>query len=207
MKERGMIFNTEMVKAILEGRKTQTRRPVKPRIMDCSKSHQHYTEAEWKNDPMKLIRDVRIHKNEFYCELCGYGIMPNGHSMFKSPFGVPGDRIYVRETWNHSFLADDDVIRNREYVYYADGDHVCQKWRPSIHMPREASRLFLQITDVRVEKVSGISEEDAIAEGIKNLGFTEGNPHKALYAQLYESIYGPDSWEKDWVWVYKFKVL
>jgi len=74
-------------------------------------------------------------------------------------------------------------------------------------MPREAARLFLEITDVRVERVRDISEEDAIAEGIKYLGFTEGNPHRTLYAQLYESIYGSDSWEKDWVWVYKFKVL
>jgi len=189
MKERGMIFNTEMVKAILEGRKTQTRRPVKP--------------------------PFEKHPNGYITKRVGN----NRFTPYESPFGVPGDIIYVRETWCDSLHSDGYEVDGSEsvhtcYGYLASGKYACGrdvpddvKWNPSIHMPRIAAQIFLQITDVRVERVRDISEEDAIAEGIKNLGFTEGNPHKALYAQLYESIYGPDSWEKDWVWVYKFKVL
>ena len=178
MKERGMIFNTEMVKAILEGRKTQTRRPVKPQPSG---------------------------------EFCRYDLYIKGQALWSSgdvrhsPFGIPGDRIYVRETWCKMKTASRPEDNRIHYLASAGKNNFL--WRPSIHMPREAARLFLEITDVRVERVRDISEEDAIAEGMKSLGFTEGNPHKALYAQLYESIYGPDSWEKDWVWVYKFKVL
>lgn len=195
MKERGKVFKTEEVKAILDGRKTMFRVPVKV----PSKS-------------FYLIGTIDgvarfMHKKAGVVE------------RIQSPFGVPGDRIYVRETWNHSFLADDDVIRNREYVYFADGYYVCTKWRPSIHMPREAARLFLEITDVRVERVRDISEEDAVKEGIfiQSSGYYCWHADYALndsacnaktaYKKLYESIYGPDSWEKDWVWVYKFKVL
>lgn len=196
MKERGMIFNTEMVKAILEGRKTQTRR---------RKNLEWLSEIPFTNglDRKPYLRDGK------WCIDLQTKVDESDVIFLKSPFGIPGDRIYVRETFTWlDCPCYSDICSHSGWIYKANNvDYGEIKWRPSIHMPRKAARLFLEITDVRVERVRDISEEDAIAEGIKNLGFTDGNPHKALYAQLYESIYGPDSWEKDWVWVYKFKVL
>ncbi|HEL6465954.1 morphogenetic protein [Klebsiella pneumoniae] len=192
MTERGMIFNGEMVLAILDGRKTQTRRPVK----------------------------FPVHDKNLGCELAGNelaGELSAGNYL-NSAFGRPGDCIWVRETWNKyggllTYRADHDWIDDMRK------ETVCTaKWVPSIHMPRWASRILLEITDVRVERLNAISEEDARAEGIidggcLNCGEPEpcgcANPEPDAtdaFAYLWQSIYGQDNWNANpWVWVISFK--
>ncbi|HFJ2986598.1 TPA: hypothetical protein ACGTY9_001892 [Klebsiella pneumoniae] len=213
MKERGMIFNGEMVRAILDGRKTQTRRPVK----------------------------FPVHDKNLGCELAGNelaGELSAGNYL-NSAFGKPGDRIWVRETWQaiHDYCDENGHVDERRYarsiprhrgnywhpVYEEAWGNESREdrefpWRPSIHMPRWASRILLEITDVRVERLNSISEEDARAEGIidggcLNCGEPEpcgcANPEPDAtdaFAYLWQSIYGQENWNANpWVWVIEFK--
>ena len=193
MKERGMIFNSEMVRAILDGRKTQTRRPIKWK-------QTRFTEIGEREDGSKWPwSEDAEHACDFW---------------HPCPFGAVGDRIWVRETWNKyggllTYRADHDWIDDMRK------ETVCTaKWVPSIHMPRWASRILLEITDVRVERLNAISEEDARAEGIidggcLNCGEPEpcgcANPEPDAtdaFAYLWHSIYGQDNWNANpWVWV------
>lgn len=206
MKERGMIFNGEMTRAILDGRKTQTRRPVK----------------------------FPVHDKNLGCELAGNelaGELSAGNYL-NSAFGKPGDRIWVREAFRvHSRATDVAtlVYKASERNSWTEQTHrvpaaVCnkpatpEKWTPSLHMPRWASRILLEITDVRVERLNAISEEDARAEGIidggcLNCGEPEpcgcANPEPDAtdaFAYLWQSIYGQENWNANpWVWVIEFK--
>lgn len=225
MKERGMIFNGEMVRALLDGRKTQTRRPVKFPLIDKNMG----------------------------CELAGNelaGELAAGN-YWNSPFGKPGDRIWVRETWgvvSHELDEDGRIqpwnpdraataihempFGNGYYsghvIYAADGEFTWGDddgyedgrscWKPSIHMPRAACRILLEVTGVRVERLNSISQEDAQAEGTELTGWrpTYSDPDSGgevwtpydNFAQLWESIYGEESWKANpWVWVIKFKVV
>lgn len=198
MTERGMIFNSEMVRAILDGRKTQTRRPIKFPFKD----------------------------RNLGCELSGNELAGelSARNYLNSPFGKPGDRIWVRETFQgplfdfdqmDAYCKDSTPFEKAQFcVYKADGKpapeffdaddnlHCC--WRPSIHMPRWASRITLEITDVRVERLNAITESDAEAEGITYTGF--GDLLVDGYRYLWKSIYGDDSWQANpWVWVIEFK--
>lgn len=211
MTERGMIFNSEMVRAILDGRKTQTRRPVK----------------------------FPVHDKNLGCELAGNelaGELSAGNYL-NSAFGKPGDRIWVRETWQaiHDYCDENGHVDERRYarsiprhrgnywhpVYEEAWGNESREdrdfpWRPSIHMPRWASRILLEITDVRVERLNSISQEDAQAEGMELTGWrpTYSDPDSGgeastpydNFAQLWESIYGEESWNANgWVWVISFK--
>ncbi|MCJ1871419.1 ASCH domain-containing protein [Klebsiella quasipneumoniae] len=213
MKERGMIFNAEMVRALLDGRKTQTRRPVK----------------------------FPVHDKNLGCELAGNelaGELSAGNYL-NSAFGKPGDRIWVRETFQgplfnyeqmDEYLEDSSKFEKPEFCQYAaDGGHrpeyqdaddnLRHGWRPSIHMPRWASRILLEITGVRVERLNAISEEDATAEGVPPAGSllpdypgTFLTPKgdfataKVAFQRLWESIYGAENWlANPWVWVIEFK--
>ncbi|EJS8701720.1 hypothetical protein NFA99_004921, partial [Escherichia coli] len=152
------------------------------------------------------------------------------------PHGNVGGRIWVRETWQGplvDFERSDDLLRNPEKyekpencVYEADGvpapefydadDNLRCCWRPSIHMPRWASRILLEITNVRVERLNDISEQDAIAEGIERYnddgivyygpyGKGDCRPERA-FSDLWKSIYGDENWQANpWVWVIEFK--
>lgn len=216
MKERGMIFNSEMVRAILEGRKTQTRRPVKPQPELTERSG-----FSWNGVVFGSGSDDRETNRNF--------------AHVKCPFGKPGDRIWVRETFQgplfdyeqmQSYLEDSSKFEKPEFCQYAaDGkpapeyydadDNLHCGWRPSIHMPRWASRITLEITDVRVERLNNISYDDAISEGIKQewtcidpgLGsYAHKNDVQDDYETLWKSIYGTDSWQANpWVWVIEFK--
>lgn len=198
MKERGMIFNGEMVRAILDGRKTQTRRPVK----------------------------FPVHDKNLGCELAGNelaGELSAGNYL-NSAFGKPGDRIWVRETFQgplfdyeqmDAYLEDSSRFETPEFCQYAaDGGHrpeyqdaddnLRHGWRPSIHMPRWASRILLEITDVRVERLRSMSQDDARAEGV----IAASGPMEAglAFRELWDSIYGEESWKANpWVWVIEFK--
>ncbi|EGH7971154.1 hypothetical protein IFB27_003031 [Salmonella enterica] len=196
MNERGMIFNAEMVRAILDGRKTQTRRPVKFPLID-------------KNMGCELAG------NELAGELAA-------HNYWNSPYGKPSDRIWVRETFRvHSRATDVATLVYRASVRnsWTEQTHrvpiaVCdkpatpEKWTPSIHMPRWASRILLEITDVRVERLRDLSEEDAKSEGITPPagGVLPGWEYRINFRDLWMDIYGTDSWEANpWVWVIEFK--
>ncbi|MGA6517174.1 hypothetical protein ACPEF8_28085 [Klebsiella sp. K796] len=196
MKERGMIFNGEMVRALLDDRKTQTRRPIKWK-------QTRFTEIGEREDGSKWPwSEDAEHACDFW---------------HPCPFGAVGDRIWVRETW-----ARYNIDQNSHDIAYRattpedwpeEG-----RWRPSIHMPRWASRILLEITNVRVERLNAISEEDARAEGIidggcLNCGEPEpcgcANPEPDAtdaFAYLWQSIYGQESWNANpWVWVIEFE--
>ena len=217
MKERGMIFNEYQVRAILDGRKTQTRRPIKWK-------QTRFTEIGEREDGSKWPwSEDAEHAFDFW---------------HPCPFGSVGDRIWVRETFQgplfdfdlmDSYCKDSTPFEKSEFcVYKADGvpapefydadDELHSCWRPSIHMPRWASRILLEITDVRVERLNAISEEDARAEGIidggcLNCGEPEpcgcANPEPDAtdaFAYLWQSIYGQENWNANpWVWVIEFK--
>ncbi|HBR6817724.1 TPA: hypothetical protein ACF7WS_003549 [Klebsiella pneumoniae] len=228
MKERGMIFNGEMVRAILDGRKTQTRRPIKWK-------QTRFTEIGEREDGSKWPwSEDAEHSCDFW---------------HPCPFGAVGDRIWVRETWgvaSHAFSDDGLMIDwvpdrpataihempfgNGYYsgyaIYAADGDFTWGDddgyedgrscWKPSIHMPRAASRILLEITNVRVERLNAISQEDAQAEGMELAGWrpTYSDPDSGgevmtpydNFAELWSSIYGEESWNANpWVWVIEFK--
>ncbi|EIW9287351.1 MULTISPECIES: morphogenetic protein [Klebsiella] len=204
--ECGMIFNAEMVRALLSGRKTQTRRIIKPQpeaTLSGSLS------GKWLSRPLNGLLLPKIEDIAIHC-----------------PFGVVGDRIWVRETFQgplfdydlmDSYCKDPTPFEKPEFcVYKADGVpapefydaddelHCC--WRPSIHMPRWACRILLEITNVRVERLKSISDGDAIREGCSTADMMSGDCVADVFARLWASIYGSDSWNANpWVWVIEFK--
>ncbi|SXF24225.1 morphogenetic protein [Klebsiella variicola] len=200
-----MIFNAEMVRAILDGRKTQTRRPIKWK-------QTRFTEIGEREDGSKWPwSEDAEHAFDFW---------------HPCPFGSVGDRIWVRETFQgplfdfdlmDSYCKDSTPFEKSEFcVYKADGVpapefydadeelHCC--WRPSIHMPRWASRILLEITGVRVERLKSISDRDALREGCSTADMKSGDCVADVFARLWASIYGSDSWKTNpWVWVIEFK--
>ncbi|EKL1159715.1 MULTISPECIES: ASCH domain-containing protein [Klebsiella pneumoniae complex] len=204
--ECGMIFNAEMVRALLSGRKTQTRRIIKPQpeaTLSGSLS------GKWLSRPLNGLLLPKIEDIAIHC-----------------PFGVVGDRIWVRETFQgplfdydlmDSYCKDPTPFEKPEFcVYKADGVpapefydaddelHCC--WRPSIHMPRWACRILLEITNVRVERLKSISDGDAIREGCSTADMMSGDCVADVFARLWASIYSSDSWNANpWVWVIEFK--
>jgi len=201
MKERPIIFNADMVRAVLDGRKTQTRRAVKFPFRD---------------------------KN-FGCELSGSELAGevSARNYRNCPFGAVGDRLWVREAWQviHDYPDEHGNIDERRYArsipkkrgnywhpVYAeawggeDRETRSFPWRPSIHMPRWASRITLEITGIRVERLQDISEQDAAAEGAATELSLIGDKHYLGYRSLWKSIYGDNSWQANpWVWVIEFK--
>ena len=185
MKERPILFSGEMVRAILDGRKTQTRRPVKPQPSSS---------------------DISLCGNVVICGQlenyetglpAGFGFESDDYQ-WRCPFGVPGDRLWVRETWglrltdNYNGLGQvgdwlegqQDLLRNdlvpMQPVYRADYNERCKRtahWRPSIHMPKWASRITLEVELVRVEPLQAISHCDTLAEGVRyDVSQPDGGP-------------------------------
>lgn len=193
MEIKPILFNTEMVRAILDGRKSCTRRIVKPQWEECS--HCKYVHNEYIYD--KLAENV-------YCAKCGYPLVPERRAPYQ-----PGDILYVRETWrvgawdifNQMIAFDykDGTFGELTYIHdrelferlvnqsrndarqakceYNGVDFVWEKgkspcrWHPSIRMPKEAARIWLKVTDVRVERLQEITEAGAEAEGaVNNIG-------------------------------------
>jgi hypothetical protein len=210
--ERPIIFSGAMVRAILEGRKTHTRRVVKPQPEGPF--------SLWPNDDSHLEWSDVVTNTDYYvaCGLC--------------PYGKPGDRLWVRETFNVGWLDGGKVL------YRADGGSAKEAgypsepvYKPSIHMPRWASRLTLEIASVKVERVQDISEADAIAEGVETdkhgctfyapgvlytdisgqqaRGIKPFRRAKQAFEDLWESINrdreGCSWYENPWVWVIEFR--
>ena len=177
MKERPILFSGEMVRALLAGNKTQTRRIIKERDKrEFSRS-----------------RDAFLECAQAY-----------GADGLRSPYGQPGDRLWVKET--HLPTAHGTFYRaDLDPIEAAGIGGMYGGWKPSIFMRRELSRITLEITDIRVERLNDISERDAKEEGVEWWPALLPIP---LYRDLWESINGPDSWEKNpWVWVIHFNKL
>ena len=146
-----VLFNTEMVKAILEGRKTVTRRLPSSRVRDKWFDYEEYVGM------VAIPGSVSLREEEFYKEYPPY---------------AAGDYLYIRETW-HKYIkrvGKGETCHLAEFYGYkasiANSEDAHEPWKPSIHMPKEAARLFLKVTDVRVERLQDMEEEDAIKEGI-----------------------------------------
>ena len=180
-----------MVRALLDGSKTQTRRA-------------------WREQPPAGVR-------------VGYV-----HGETKSPYGQAGDQLWVREAWaaesEFDAIAPKD-LRVGQRIYYPADKHMradtkwytqeprpiekrpdCWRVRPSIHMPRWVSRISLEVTGVRVERLQDISRGDAMAEGCPFPNMAQGDDPRQWYSHLWEQINGPGSWDANpWVWVVEFK--
>lgn len=205
MKERPILFSGPMVRAILEGRKTVTRRPVRGGQIPKERHDEPDPAFRWsavgQHDPRWGFLVTGATEAECAQELARAG---------RCPHGKPGNRLWVRETYADigcrlTYRADTD-----------DGAH-CQvkKWTPAIHMFRKDSRILLKIAAVRVERLQDISEDQAVAEGVhfdKRRWFAtdEGGPAftwpQHAFEHLWRSINGADSWDANpWVWVVEFK--
>jgi len=192
MKERPILFKGEMVRAILEGRKTQTRRVIKF-LQGGSYPQYHIREID-ASPQDDLILHVHNGEGSGFWEKC--------------PYGKVGDRLWVRETWANGDLDTDAP----EIVYRADegeNRHCGGKWKPSIFMPRWASRITLEITDIRVERLQDISEQEAELEGTP-IEFCQDEvsnftSYKHGFLKLWDSINGEESTDANpWVWVVEF---
>lgn len=171
MTEHPIIFSTPMVQSILRNEKSQTRRIVKG----------HY---------LPVVQECLRVNGKWVFSTMEYDLT--------TPYGEPGDRLWVRETWN---LAG-DVVRYR--ADFVDESEEKQPWKPSIHMQRKHSRINLEIANIRVEKLNAISEADCCAEGCGSKFLRDYKRPK--FKKLWEEINGDNSWELDpWVWVVEFK--
>lgn len=198
MKERPILFSGPMVRAILDGSKTQTRRVANTGLYAIDATY-HGAETAARE------REALTHK-------CS--------------FGQPGDRLWVRETWadlgelsdgnfeRQAIYRADDIERYGDEDEYVDVTAPDMRWRPSIHMPRWACRIELEIVSVRVERLQSIGDNDSRAEGVRiddrhMNGYCGGQflpPSVRAYRELWESINGPGSWDANpWVWVIEFR--
>lgn len=200
MKERPIVFSGPMVRAILDGRKTVTRRVVKPQGAILTD---------------RMARSL--------------GVQPppvQNSAVIPCPYGQPGDRLWVRETFSYWLRNSDRLPDESDYEspwYRSDADaygllgrdeygpvYAEQLlWMPSIYMPRATSRILLEVVSVRIERLQEISDADALEEGIypTKTGLYSGAA-KSAYQKLWESINGPGSWEANpWVWVIEFRKI
>lgn len=229
MAEKGILFNTEMIRAIMDGRKTQTRRPIRPQPMGrLCYSMAGSNAGKW----------------GYMTEICRKAWGYSGDDILQDPtkedlekrWTPPchtDDLLYVRETWFYESHMEDltdgepDLPSGRykhRYVYYADQPEYpvnvgvgATGWRPSIHMPKEAARIWLKVTNVSIQRLKEITDEDAIAEG-----FEADETFKAheRFAMTWNSVYGftkavngwrmssPENWGSNpWVWVISFEQI
>ena len=188
MTDRPILFSTPMIRALLDGRKTQTRRIINPQPTASGSVYvgdQQITMAEW-----QARHEGRLKINV-------------------------GDRLWVREAWNsvigYENLPPRDIPANTPVHYKADGEPeygwVWGRYRHSQFMPRWASRITLTVTDVRVERLQDISRGDAMAEGCPFPNMAKGDNPSDWYAALWDTINGPGAWEANpWVVAYTFTV-
>jgi hypothetical protein len=229
VRERPIIFAAPMVRALLADRKTQTRRIVKPQPDSRGTICAPFSPEEAYRNGFLLERWPRQER-----EFSNFGRCERMHC----PRGVRGDRLWVRETWGVCNGLDDlkpsEIPYLMDVIYRASSVHPDEsgmKWRPPIFMPRWASRITLEITDVRVQRLHEISEEDAEAEGCEAWSQTAEDiadaqimdiapqekelarllgpgtmPAKAAFRMLWDSINGPGLWDANpWVWALTFK--
>lgn len=209
--EKPIIFSDPMVQAILDGRKSQTRR-----IIKWQASSQSLTPIQRVFDPIAGMfgMDIQVGSHE-----------PNLERMsLACPYGMPGDALWVREAWGiHSRHTDEippqkrselprplDIDRTKWAHHYRADGNLESAWYPSIHMPRWASRITLEIVDVRVERLQDISDENIYAEGLDYAKGSEGEWGNEFaqeeFQQIWESINGAGSWDANpFTWVVEFR--
>ena len=204
-RERPIVFGAPMVRAILDGRKTQTRRIVKPQPPQPFPGGVGPTWEYWPDREVFVPMGTLV---DFTAEMRG-GI--------RCPYGQPGDRLIVRERWATDPCYDHfkpSALKTSWPILYESGDGRCftrgfHRVRSPIHMPRWASRLTLEVTGVLVERVQEISEADAVAEGTAPINIRVDAidfPYRAGYAALWDSINGKGSWASNpWVWALEFR--
>lgn len=193
MKDRPILFSGPMVRAILEGRKTQTRRIIKPQP-EC----------------LQDVQAIQYHLATGEPFIVGRGFT----------YGQPGDWLWVKETWRTTGALDHvkpSNIRPGAPIEYNAGGHNVNgfqghpltgmgKWRPSIFMSKWMSRVILEIVSVRAEKLRDISNEDCLKEGMSDATNPELKANRKWFSELWESINGPFSWDVNpWVWAVEFK--
>lgn len=226
-----ILFSSPMARALLDGRKTQTRRLVSHNARGADEVEYVTDALIWpgRGDEKYTGWVAKVHK------------LGNLRLDLKCPYGVPGDMLWVKET--HALRSDvdpmTDVAKAKHYCRYrADGGeladewHHYPRWRPSIHMPRWACRLYLEVVSVRVQRLWDINEDDAVAEGCEAIPVTEADVRqtvsdrrtpqhirdlakifgpgqftaKFVYSNLWDSINGAGSWSSNpFVWVVAFK--
>lgn len=221
MKERPVLMHAKSINGILEGRKTQTRRIVKPRPdvpWKISPIDDEWLVEGWPKQERAMQNFGRAHR-------------------IRCPYGKPGDQLWVRETFaissvdgclvsiarkermpegktladtdgglDQTYLENLDEVRTAERLY----DPFLERWRPSIFMPRWACRLTLEIINIRVERVQSISEEDCFAEGVRILDeiapYKDCPNYRIHFHELWDETNGKGAWQKnDWCWVLSFK--
>lgn len=233
-KARPILFSGAMVRALLDGRKTQTRRIVKHPLLDDVP------------DTADVVHENPRHAAPYLDSYCGGAKTPdNPRGMtewwcwwtrddrpchqFKCPYGKPGDLLWARETWQALSFGDYQPTKHHvsdvrfaatDTLGSADKDVRGYSWRPAIHMPRWASRITLELTGVKIERLKDISEEDAKAEGCgptipddvkdhplaKHIGPNPRNHFAAVWERINGET-GPGSWEDNpWVWALEFRV-
>lgn len=217
MSMKPILFNTEMVRAILDGRKTCTRRLVKPQP------------DEKHTFPLGFVTDSTERK-EVGC--FGFGIDEYGGSIqYAKPPYQPGDILYVRETWQYLYELDgnEQIIEGTGKYYYAATDtipfdtyvdasgvtHERVPWKPSIHMPKEVARIWLKVTNVRVERLQEITAESALAEGTDKYIHLNGKFDENAILTSFMGIWNSTIKKSDldrygwnanpWVWVIEFE--
>lgn len=225
VKTRGMLFKDEMVKAILANQKTQTRRIIEPQ----------YSSPEWSVRPAQTPRH-RGHTHDWWLptgtqpnsalRACPYGVVGDRITV-REAFSLLGNEDACAVDWNDNIVMDRSEAariyrasceqRSGDYGLWSIPDEADWKprtenmkfegaWTPSIHMPRWASRIVLEITDLRVERLNCISEEDAKAEGAPTECCVIGDKHFLGFRSLWKDTYGEDSWQANpWVWVINFE--
>lgn len=169
-----ILFNTEMVQAILDGRKTVTRRVMKPQPL-------FYTGRKY------IFDDKEVPKKWEDCD-----------NIIRTYRYQPGDILYVRETWCRGSLD----YQEEQYYYKADNNSFLCRWHPSIHMPKAAARIWLEVKDVGIERLQDIDDEGVVAEGLQI-----GAPYDELWdSTIKKAARGKFGWDANpWVWVIKFK--
>lgn len=210
-----ILFKDIMVRAILADNKTQTRREKGLNFLNKNPDEWTFLKNEISQDGKKfiLIKDTKD-------RIAVYS---------NSPYGWIGDRLWVREAFH--LIIDSDTKKFIRYGYRADYNYKGAVWKPSIHMPRKASRITLEIVDIRIERLMDISEQDAIAEGVEIVSnyeddsidvndpdsylardYCDGDPNACTdtaifsFHTLWQSINGIESYKKNpWVWVIVFK--
>lgn len=201
-KEIPILFSTDMVQAILSGRKTQTRRIVKPQPDENGASFMANAPLDWEQTYKEEWKPWKwdTHEGETIAKHC--------------PYGMVGDVLWVRESFRE--IAE-GMYQYKSTYPNKEGQAVKQGWKPSIHMPKDAARIWLRITGVRMERLQDITEADARQEGVKesDLGFyqdylmgnnTACNTAKESFESLWQAING--NWQHNpWVWVISFEVL
>lgn len=204
MAEHPILMNTFSVQGILDGRKTQSRRVIK--------GNPDYEWLDYITDVLGHIWTGEEHETgPFICTADGKEI--------RCPYGIPGDLLWVKEIWRSNWSKE---LLNRDNVYYkadAPNDiyHAGDGWKSSLFMPKAAARIWLEIVEVRVERLQDISEQDAIAEGLLDAGHgawtfpgTDRVWHSAAYcyAALWDAINAKRGYAWDdnpWVWVISFE--